>query len=294
MKYIVTHTTRYRYQESVSHCYNVAYLLPRTTAQQTLLHSRIDTTPHAATYQTRSDYFGNQVVQFSIDQEHRELDVTVTSTLSITPGTINHLLDFGNTCAVVHERLQANDDHETLLATEFRLPSPMVPLSAEVITYAADCFQPDKPFLQAVMDLTGNIFSEFSYDAHFSDVATPIATVIKHKRGVCQDFAHVAIACLRAQGYAARYVSGYLETLPPPGQQKLIGADASHAWFSVFVPGEGWFDFDPTNNSRVSDRHITTAWGRDYSDVAPLKGIIFGGGNSHSLDVSVDVQEVAE
>jgi transglutaminase-like putative cysteine protease len=140
------------------------------------------------------------------------------------------------------------------------------------------------------MELTQRIYNDFTYDPVFSDIATPVSDVFKHKRGVCQDFAHLAIACLRSLGYPARYVSGYLETLPAPGEQKLVGADASHAWFAVYSPGEGWYDFDPTNNQMVSMQHITTAWGRDYSDVTPLRGVIFGGGSGHKLDVSVDVQ----
>ena len=134
----------------------------------------------------------------------------------------------------------------------------------------------------------GRIFREFEYDPHFTTVATPLSEVLAHRKGVCQDFAHLAISCLRGLGLAARYVSGYLETLPPPGQPKLQGADASHAWFSVFIPEMGWIDFDPTNNQMPMDKHVTVAIGRDYSDVTPLKGIIFGGGN-HELEVSVDM-----
>src|SRR5690606_37616973 len=148
------------------------------------------------------------------------------------------------------------------------------------------------PFLSAVRALTQQIYQQFEYDPLFSDVTTPLLDVFKHKRGVCQDFAHLAIACIRANGFPARYVSGYLETLPPPGQEKLMGSDASHAWFAVYSPGEGWFEFDPTNDQMASHQHIVTAWERDYTDVPPLHGVIFSGGETHKLKVSVDVSRV--
>jgi transglutaminase-like putative cysteine protease len=146
--------------------------------------------------------------------------------------------------------------------------------------------------LEAVEDLMHRIFKEFEYDSGFSTIATPLEEVLEHRKGVCQDFAHLAIACLRMQGLAARYVSGYLETIPPKGKKRLVGADASHAWFSVFVPHLGWVDFDPTNAKIPDEQHITAAWGRDYADVAPLKGVIFGGGSKNKLEVSVDVERL--
>lgn len=293
MKYIIRHNTHYVYQQPVSQCHNIAYLLPRNTAQQTLLEYRIETTPAIATQQIREDYFGNRLVQFSIEDEHSELDITVVSKVAILPQLTNHLLDFGRTCAQVKQRLNDLSNDNNLRACEFMLASPMAPLHSDYAAYAADCFDHDRPFLSAVHRLTQKIFQDFTYDANFSDVATPLIDVMKHRRGVCQDFAHLAIACLRASGFAAAYVSGYLETLPPPGKPKLIGADASHAWFSVYIPDEGWFDFDPTNNGAAGAHHITTAWGRDYTDVPPLKGIIFGGGDGHTLHVSVDVQMIS-
>ncbi len=136
------------------------------------------------------------------------------------------------------------------------------------------------------------IYKDFKYDPHFSSIATPLEEVLEHRKGVCQDFAHLAIACLRMQGLAARYISGYLETIPPKGKKRLVGADASHAWFSVYVPHLGWIDFDPTNAKIPDEQHITAAWGRDYADVAPLKGVIFGGGDKNKLEVSVDVERL--
>ncbi len=294
MKYRISHSTRYQYALPVSHCYNLAYVIPRLTDKQKVEQIEIKLSPSVSSQAQHEDYFGNRFVQFAIEKAHDELDVTVISEVDIkeASGSIN--LDFGTPCAYVKYLLQHNKDWETICAREFMLDSPMVQQHPDLAEYAAPSFSDDRPFLSAVMDLTQRIYQDFAYDPQFSDVATPLADVLKHKRGVCQDFAHLAIGCLRSLGYPARYVSGYLETLPPPGQEKLIGADATHAWFAVYSPGEGWYEFDPTNNTLTSVQHITTAWGRDYSDVTPLKGVIFGGGQSPQLFVSVDVQRIPE
>lgn len=293
MKYLISHTTAYDYELPVGSCYNLAYMLPRNTPQQRLKSVKIDVQPPLAMSNRRRDYFGNEVFQFSIEQDHTQLQVTVTSQVDIEEVPLNRNLDFGNTCAYARERLRSSSDEECLNAREFLLDSPMIQQHPELAAYAAPSFADDRPFLSAVMELTERIYRDFIYDPEFSDVATPLSEVFKHKRGVCQDFAHFAIGCLRSLGYPARYVSGYLETLPPPGEEKLVGADATHAWFAVYSSGEGWFEFDPTNNKMTSEQHITTAWGRDYSDVTPLKGVIFGGGQTHQLSVSVDVRRVS-
>ncbi len=294
MKYRIIHSTRYRYALSVSNCYNLAYVLPRGTEKQRIENIDIKVSPAATTRNIRTDYFGNQFLQFSIEKDHTELDVSITSEIAIKESAVNINLDFGNPCTYVKYLLKNSKDWETLCAREYMLDSPMVQQHPDLAEYAAISFPDDRPFLSAVMDLTQRIFTDFIYDPEFSDVATPLADVLKHKRGVCQDFAHFAIGCLRSLGYPARYVSGYLETLPPPGQEKLVGADATHAWFAVYSPGEGWYEFDPTNNKITGEQHITTAWGRDYSDVAPLKGVIFGGGHSPQLFVSVDVRRIED
>jgi len=292
MKYRISHTTRYQYALSVSSCYNIAYVLPRNTASQQVTSVDIQLSPLANMRNTRTDYFGNPYLQFSVEKDHSELDVTVISHIEVNDTVSSINLDFGNPCSYVKYLLANSRDPECLSAREFMLDSPMVHHQPYLADYAAPSFSEDRPFLSAVMDLTARIYKDFTYDPQFSDVATPLADVFKHKRGVCQDFAHFAIGCLRSLGYPARYVSGYLETLPAPGCEKLIGADATHAWFAVYSPGEGWFEFDPTNNKVAGEQHITTAWGRDYSDVTPLKGVIFGGGHSPQLTVSVDVQRV--
>ena len=171
--------------------------------------------------------------------------------------------------------------------------SPFIQIDPAIRAFAEQSFTPARPLLAAMVDLTRRIFTEFTYDPHFTTIVTPLSDVLAHRRGVCQDFAHLEIACVRAMGLPARYVSGYLETLPPPGKEKLRGADASHAWLSAYIPEQGWVDFDPTNNQIPSEQYITTAWGRDYGDVTPLKGVIFGGGE-HTLAVSVDVERLTD
>jgi transglutaminase-like putative cysteine protease len=292
MLYRVTHCTRYDYAESVGQCHNLAFMMPRNTLRQTCLQSDVIANPQPVTQSERSDYFGNRAFHFAIESPHASLEVTARSLVEVREDlTASSQLDLGNTCAQVLGLLAAGGA-ETLLAREFILPSPLVESSPEVRDYAARFFDGDRPFLSAVRSLTQAIHQEFRYDPDFSDVSTPIREVLAHRRGVCQDFAHLALACVRLAGFPARYVSGYLETLPPPGREKLVGSDASHAWFAVFSPGEGWFEFDPTNDQVAGYQHIVTAWGRDYSDVTPLRGVVFGGGEEHRLRVSVDVTRV--
>lgn len=290
MNYRVRHHTRYLYAQPVSQCYNLAYLLPRNTDRQTVDAVTIHISPTPQHQQEYIDYFGNRFLHFTIEQSHTQLDVDIQSEITLPDSNDTINLDFGTPCAYVKHLLANNTDWETLQAREFMLESPHVPLHQDLADYARSSFYDERPFLSAIMDLTQRIYHDFIYDPQFSTVATPLADVLKHRRGVCQDFAHLAIGCLRSLGYPARYVSGYLETLAPEGAEKLIGVDASHAWFAVYSPGEGWYDFDPTNNMLTKAQHITTAWGRDYSDVTPLKGILFGGGANPLLTVSVDVQ----
>ena len=171
------------------------------------------------------------------------------------------------------------------------LDSPFVAVRPAFREYAEPSFLPGRPLLEAVADLNERIYREFKYDPHFTTVATPLDEVLSERRGVCQDFAHLAIACLRSLGLAARYVSGYILTVPPPGRPRLVGADASHAWLSVFVPGLGWADFDPTNDLLPDLQHVTLAWGRDFSDISPLRGVILGGGEQ-KIDVRVTVEPI--
>lgn len=289
-EYEVLHTTHYSYPETVSHCHNIACLLPRNTHEQTVLEAELSTDPKPKTQHTRTDYFGNQLCYFSVESPHSKLDIKMRSKLTIN----RQPLDLSQMQSVSCNDAQLTPDNiATSLAYEYLLESPMIPTEQVVTDFANPFFaERSNPVLNCVNQLMQFIFNEFQFDPEFTSVATPIKTVLEHKRGVCQDFAHLAIACLRSQGLAARYVSGYIETLPPPGQEKLVGSDASHAWVSVFVPNHGWYDFDPTNNCWIGSQHLITAWGRDYSDVSPLKGIIFGGGKQQQLSVAVDVNRI--
>jgi len=260
-------------------------------------------------FRERIDFFGNRVAYFATQQPHTQMIVTAISEVSISPK--QNTLDLFNqlTWEQVRSLLQEtpvqgqsqnqqgqsqiqNQDQdqslEILDARQYILDSPMVTITPELAAYAQSSFLPNRALVDVVHDLMGRIYNDFTYDPAFTTIATPLSEVLSFRRGVCQDFAHLAIGCLRAYGIAARYISGYVETLPELGKQRLTGADASHAWFSVYIPGTGWLDFDPTNNTVPLDQHITLAWGRDYADVTPLKGIAFGGGQ-HTLSVSVDV-----
>ena len=236
----------------------------------------------------RVDYFGNQVTAFHILHPHRELTVTVYSDVLVEDLSQQSLFVSTAPWEQVRDRVHAGVTDELLAAREFALPSPLVPLLDSLRDYARVSFTPQRPFLEAASDLTRRIFTEFTYDPASTTISTPLSEVIETRRGVCQDFAHLAIACVRSLGLPARYVSGYLETLPPPGEEKMLGADASHAWFAVYVPESGWAAFDPTNNVQPGIQHIMLAVGRDFADVTPLKGVIFGGA-SHELSVAVDV-----
>lgn len=297
-RFAITHTTRYDYAQQVSRCLNLAYMLPRNTERQACLHNQIIITPGTAVATERPDYFGNRAYEFAIEAPHDWLQITAKSTVDVNFNEAMPGLDFGNTCRQVLERLYNSADVETLFAREFTLPSPLINVKDDLrqllANYAGPLFKHDRTFLSAVRELTQLIYNDFQYDPDFSDVSTPLADVFEHKRGVCQDFAHLAIGCLRTLGFPARYVSGYLETLAPPGQVKLVGVDASHAWFAVYSPDEGWYEFDPTNDILAGNQHIVTAWGRDYSDVPPLKGVVFGGGQQHRLHVSVHVERTGD
>jgi len=292
MKYRVTHSTKYNYSENVTLCHNVAHLLPRATPQQTCRISELKIAPLPVTVNEWSDLFGNRQASFSIQEPHNELIVTAISEVEVTStgSLLNDAFPTAWEQAVGH--MESASDLESIDARIYVLESEFIEFSGEIRNYTDKSFTPGRPLLEAVEDLMHRIYKDFDYVPGFSTIATPLGEVLKHRKGVCQDFAHLAIACLRMQGLAARYVSGYLETIPPAGKERLVGADASHAWFSVFEPHQGWIDFDPTNAQIPADQHITAAWGRDYADVAPLKGIIFGGGKKHALDVAVDVERI--
>ena len=289
MIYRIRHITRYEYTKPVSQCFNKAHLLPRDTLSQRCLGTQINIVPRTDWMSERIDYFGNRYCYFSLQEPHTSLEIDITSRMDVQSGEPENILDLGCSLEEARARMQRAETEESLFAREFMLDSPMVRASQALYDYAAPSFTADRTLLSAVRELTARIYNDFTYDPEFSTIATPLHEVFEHRRGVCQDFAHLAIGCLRALGFSARYISGYLETLPPPGQEKLVGADASHAWFAVYSPGDGWYEFDPTNNNMPSGQHIVTAWGRDYADVTPLRGVVFDGGGEQTLEVSVDV-----
>lgn len=291
MRYSLTHRTHYKYEGAVSVSHHLARLAPRFLPGQRCPWHVIEVKPEPVGRSLHNDVYGNETAYFECEGSHTELEVTSRSLVEVFP---THLPAPESTPSWENIVLESSAD-KLNLSTEagaFRFGSPMVPLGEQFADYARPDFTPGRPILQATMALMKRIFDECDFDPTATDVATPVAEVLKKKAGVCQDFAHLMLACLRSLGLPARYVSGYLETLPPPGQKRLVGADASHAWISIFC-GEsaGWIDCDPTNNLLPSERHITVAWGRDFSDVSPLRGVTLGAGGQ-SLEVMVDVEPI--
>jgi len=287
MNYRIIHKTAYRYSEPASLSQNELLLNPRETRIQRVAQSRLDIEPEPQYLHRRTDYFGNIVHVFMVQQPHDALNITATSIVETNRPVTPPPADTAP-WETVARRLAAHDRPDELEASQFVFASPLITPGPSAREYAQPSFPPGIPVLAGAADLVRRIFTEFTYDKSVTTVETPVDQVLSSRKGVCQDFAHVAIACLRTLGLAARYVSGYLETAPPPGKPKLLGADASHAWISLFVPDAGWVDLDPTNNLINGESHITLAWGRDYGDVTPVKGVVMGGG-VHTLSVMVDV-----
>ena len=294
MHYRVRHITRYKYSSRVTHCYNLVNMMPRDTERQRCLKNRITVSPTPAVTHKRTDYFGNKSFHFEIQKPHTELVITADSDIRINDLDSVLNLDLGESYGHALQTLAGTHARATLEAREFLLNSPMVETGEALAEYARPSFHADRSLRACVHDLTQRIFADFAYDPGFTTIATPLADVLAHRRGVCQDFAHLQVGCLRSLGIPAKYVSGYIETLPKPGEKKLVGADATHAWVAYFCPEEGWIEFDPTNNAIAGSQHIVTAFGRDYLDVTPVKGVIFGGGTAPILEVSVDVSRIPE
>ncbi len=293
MKYKITHTTTYQYHSPVRVCHNLVLLTPREEPHVRCVSHRLQISPVPQISNKRTDYFGNHLHAFSIEESHRQLRVTASSRVQVMerphPVPANSIA-----WNQVAEGLCAQTEPQWLEASLYRFDSRRIVRGTEFEDYAKASFAPGTPILQAVMDLTTRIHRDFKYDPTATMVHTKPIEAFKLRRGVCQDFAHIAISCLRSVGLPARYVSGYLRTVPPPGKPRMVGADQSHAWLSVFCGHEhGWIDVDPTNNCLCQTDHIPIAWGRDYQDVVPLRGVFLGGGN-HTLTVSVDVLPIGE
>lgn len=290
MLYQVTHRTTYRYGSDVAVSHHLAHLHPRELPSQRVSGYSLAVDPIPVVEDEGVDYFGNRTSYFSIGSPHDRLIVTARSEVRVSAAPVPERTP---PWQEVRDRCASDRLTEDSAAGEFRFDSPYITRKPVYGDYAAASFPKDRPLLEGARDFITRIFRDFKFDPRATTVATPLDEVFKKRRGVCQDFAHFAIAGLRSIGLPARYVSGYLETLPPPGKARLVGADASHAWLAVWCPGHGWIDADPTNNLLPSDRHITLAWGRDFSDVSPLRGVVVGGGGS-SLAVSVDVARQPE
>lgn len=292
MKYHLRHTTRYDYSGSVTLSHNEARILPRTLPWQLCDETQLVVTPQPERMRERIDFFGNRVVYFSIERLHDNLQVDVNSVIQTLPRprpTQDFFSDIAWEDAARALRSDvAQSNRDSLDARLFSLDSPFVHADRSLGDLAIVSFAPGRNLLDAVLELNQRIYTEFTYDPDSTTVATPLREVLANRRGVCQDFAHLAIGCLRSLGLAARYVSGYMETTPPEGQPKLVGADATHAWVAVFIPGWGWQEIDPTNGCLPDERYVVLGWGRDFADVTPLKGVMTGGGE-HTLTVAVDV-----
>ena len=288
MIYKIVHRTTYKYKYPVSVGNHVACLKPRSLLRHRLERCELHIQPTPATITERTDYFGNILCFFTLQEPHTELVVEARSEVMME----NTVTAFPHEALPWEEVVRLlPEDHspEGLEAYQFRFESPRIPLRPEFAAYALQSFTSRRPLWEGLLDLTERIHKDFRFDSGVTTVRTPTEQVFRKRRGVCQDFAHFQIACLRSLNLSARYVSGYLRTYPPPGQPRLVGADASHAWVSAYCPGTGWLDLDPTNNLVPSNGHVTLAWGRDYGDVSPLHGLILGGG-VHALNVSVDME----
>jgi transglutaminase-like putative cysteine protease len=286
--YRVVHRTEYLYDSEVSASYGELYLLPRDVPGQVCRSTEVVIEPEPHGLRSRTDFFGNRVAHFAVLEPHTRLMVSAVSTVDVErPASVPLAVD--QPWDTVSDRLRLDSSVDAFEARGFLLGSPKVAVSPAVCAYAAPSFPAGRPLIEAVGELTSRIHSDFAYKPGATSVRTTLSELLEGRKGVCQDFAHLAIGCLRALGLAGRYVSGYLDTAPPPGRARVVGADVSHAWPSVFVPDAGWVDFDPTNDCFVSDRYITNAYGRDYGDVSPLKGVIYTESKRHELLVSVDV-----
>jgi len=281
MRYQAVHVTTYRYEAPVAQCLSEARLIPRSFPRQRVLETKLEIDPAPAVMEHRIDYYGNEVATFSIFRTHDRFSVKATSVVEVDPVSKDTLPQI--TWEEARAHLSLNPDEDSLAAFEFVFDSPFVAASPRLAAYGAPSFTPGRPLVDAVTELSRRIHKEFSYKPKSTSIDMPLEEVLKRRRGVCQDFAHIMIGVIRSHHLAARYVSGYLRS-----GKDFLGSEASHAWVSVFIPGHGWLDLDPTNNVVPSEGHLTLAWGRDYGDVTPVKGISLGGGGQ-TVDVDVRV-----
>ncbi|WP_211169074.1 transglutaminase family protein [Aromatoleum toluvorans] len=294
MRYHVLHTTEYHYSQPVQTARHLLHLVPRPVPWQMLERQALRIDPEPTTRAHGIDMFGNPADRIEFAASHDHLHVESEQTLTLAPRPWLATPIDGPAWEKVRDAL---DYRATALgeaiagAQHMRFESPGVRVKRELEDYAAPSFVAGRPVIDAARDLMRRIHTEFRYDPEATRVGTSVLEVLEMKRGVCQDFAHLMIGCLRSLGLAARYVSGYLRTDPPPGQPRLTGSDASHAWVALFVPELGWIELDPTNDCLADENHLVLAWGRDFGDVSPIRGVIQGGGE-HTLKVGVTVTPV--
>jgi transglutaminase-like putative cysteine protease len=286
-RYTIEHETRYAYRVPVSQSWQLAHLTPRELKWQHVLSHELRIDPATDERRDERDDFGNGVTHFAVYGPHPLLRVRMLSQVEISERP-----DAGRAEALpweaVGESVRRDPAQDGLAAARLREPSALVPWSEAARAYAAPSFAAGRDWLEAVTDLMRRIHADFEFDAEATTVTTQVDEVLELRSGVCQDFAHVMLACLRGHGLPARYVSGYLLTDPPPGRERLLGADASHAWVAAYSPNHGWVEFDPTNDTLADQRYITLAWGADFADVVPLRGVILGGrGQTMEVEVSV-------
>ena len=288
MTYKITHRTVYDYDHDVSLSHHLVRLTPRALERQHCLEQSIETLPEASTRSDHTDHFGNTATYLTIEGAHRRLEIISRSLVQASPAVVPPLPGEMPRWETLRDLCSADALEAPIEPVELVFPSPLIPQRADFYGYAKPSFPDGRPVLEAAQELSARLHEDFAFDASATTVMTTVPEFFKVRRGVCQDFAHLMIACLRSLGLPARYVSGYLETAPPRGQPRLTGADASHAWVSLWCGDAGWIELDPTNNLLPSGRHLTVAWGRDFGDVSPVHGVLVGSG-SHQLSVSVDV-----
>jgi transglutaminase-like putative cysteine protease len=284
--YQVTHRTVYRYSDVVTSSYGRGFLTPRDSARQRCLSHELVIEPEAADSSTSRDAYGNVSSYFHVTERHQRLCITSKSVVEVDPPPPDL---YGGGSARAPWEIARPVGLDGALATEFTLDLQPPEITDDVRAYAAPSFEPERPLIDVLRDLTSRIYSDFTYRSGSTTVSTGVDEVLAAREGVCQDFARLAIACLRANGLAASYVSGYLATDPPPGKQRMIGIDATHAWASVWTPQNHWLGLDPTNDQMVDERYIIVGFGRDYADVPPLRGIIYTESERSVIDVAVDV-----
>ncbi len=290
--YEVRHRTTYTYDQDVTTCYERGFLRPRETPSQRVSSNQVRVSPQPDLVSEHSDHFGNQSFYVEVRTPHQVLEVTKTSVVRVDWPVVDLTALDRWTVESAAEEIGRTADPATV--STYLLPSALVEVDDAVRDYAATHLAPNRPLGEAILALTHAVFDDFTYTSGVTNVKTTLQELLLDRRGVCQDFTHLALGCLRAVGLPGRYVSGYLETAPPPGQEKLEGADASHAWASVLTPDGTWVDLDPTNDHLADSRYVVTAWGRDFRDVSPLKGVIFTESTTSSLKVGVDVRRLPE